>query len=345
MTSAKTKFWLPPIVNQLNGEERAAGFEIEFGNVAVSEAAIALQKALGGQLKQENPFLYRLKDSRVGTLRIERDFELLNSVRYRDYLQGLDIDYEPGTAMSEIEHGIDRLSRNLVPCEIVTSPIKLNDLNGLNDIIQVLHTLDARGSGHSIISAFGTHINPSAPDLSAVTITHYLQAFLLLYDWIVWDSKIDFTRRYITHYIDPFPKAYLELLLDSSYQPDEGQLIDDYLDYNPTRNRALDLLPLMCEIDEEKVLQGVNPNEKSLIKKRPAFHYRLPDCRVGDEGWSIATEWNRWWYVEVIANDEDLRKALMALWQKNSKELSLPGSDAWAKKTDGFLCERIEVAA
>jgi hypothetical protein len=34
-------------------------------------------------------------------------------------------------------------------------------------------------------------------------------------------------------------------------RPDLDTLIDDYLEYNPTRNRALDFLPLFLHLDED----------------------------------------------------------------------------------------------
>ncbi|OBX33760.1 putative amidoligase enzyme [Halomonas elongata] len=40
-------------------------------------------------------------------------------------------------------------------------------------------------------------------------------------------------------------------MLDPDYQPDLRTLIDDYLEYNPTRNRELDLLPLFAYLDPE----------------------------------------------------------------------------------------------
>ena len=49
------------------------------------------------------------------------------------------------------------------------------------------------------------------------------------------------------------------------------------------------------------VVEGSIPNEK--INGRPTFHYRLPDARVSDPGWSIAPDWNRWVAVERLAAD------------------------------------------
>jgi hypothetical protein len=60
------------------------------------------------------------------------------------------------------------------------------------------------------------------------------------------------------------------------------------------------VLPLLLYLDEDRV-RAMLPNEK--INKRPTFHYRLPDARISDPGWSIAPDWNRWVAVERVAGD------------------------------------------
>ena len=99
-----------------------------------------------------------------------------------------------------------------------------------------------------------------------------------------------------------FPPAYIRKLAAPDYWPDIPTFIDDYLAANPTRNRDLDLLPLLLHFDADRV-RAVLPNEK--INGRPTFHYRLPDARVSDPGWSIAPDWNRWVAVERLAADRE----------------------------------------
>jgi hypothetical protein len=86
------------------------------------------------------------------------------------------------------------------------------------------------------------------------------------------------------------------------YWPGVPGFLDDYLAFNPTRNRDLDMLPLLLHLDEARVRAAL-PNEK--INSRPAFHYRLPDARVSDPGWSVAPDWNRWVAVERLAHDRE----------------------------------------
>ena len=336
-----TQFWIPPVTKASDGQNRRVGFEIEFGNVSVSETAHALAETLGGELQESNPFIFQLQTEDLGTLRIERDTELLNTVRYREFLGQLNIDFDEGTVAREIEQGVDRLSSSLVPCEIVTAPLEFSQFRRLHDIVQCLNQLGATGTQDSLINAYGTHLNPSIPELSAATIRNYMQVFLLLSDWIIKDSNTDFSRRYFTRFIDPFPKAFLEHVLDMEYQPGEDKLIADYLRHNPTRNRALDLLPMLSEIDSATVQANVKSSERSLIKKRPAFHYRLPDCRLGDADWSIANEWNRWWYVEAIASHDTLREELIRQWQSQQQKFLLPFSGDWIHRVTRFINKHI----
>ena len=50
-------------------------------------------------------------------------------------------------------------------------------------------------------------------------------------------------------------------MLDPDYWPDLTGLTEDYLAVNPTRRRALDLLPLLTPFDQERV-RSVLPREK-----------------------------------------------------------------------------------
>ena len=276
----------------------------------------------------------------MGRLKIERDANLLKSVRYRGWLRSLGVEFSPGTFAHDIETNIDNASRVLIPCEVVTEPIAFEELRKLDALIETLTGLGAEGTQHSLIYAFGLHINPSIPDRSPGTLQRYIQAFLLLYTWIIDSSEIDLTRRFLTKYIDPFPQDYAELMLDNSYRADTGKLIDDYLQYNPTRNRALDMLPILCELDSERVMQGINDDERKLVKGRPAFHYRLPDCKVNQAGWTAAGAWNRWVYVETLAADEALLAELIDAWRASHASFSVTPRTSWSIRLTTLLAQK-----
>ena len=46
------------------------------------------------------------------------------------------------------------------------------------------------------------------------------------------------------------------------------------------------------------------------MSPRPAYHYRLPNCRIDEPGWSIAAEWGRWVLVERLAARPDFSERL-----------------------------------
>ncbi|PLX47998.1 MAG: hypothetical protein C0613_12670 [Desulfobulbaceae bacterium] len=335
----------PPLLQNSDGEPRRVGFELEFGGLTIREIAAALHKHLGGELRQHNPYHFEINDSSLGDLQVERDAQLLKSVKYRDLLDLLKIDFNPDTMANEIEHGIDRLSSLIIPCEIVTQPLNFADFAKLNDIVELLNQMHAKGTQETFFYAFGLHINPAAPDLTSTTLLNYLRAFLLLTDWIIEESAIDFSRRFLTNYINPFPRAYVDKVLASHYRPEISQLIDDYLRYNPTRNRALDMLPLFCLLDRDRVEAGINKEERSLLGCRPAFHYRLPDCRLGDRHWSIAAEWNRWWHVEVLAAKAVLLDELLDLWHQHRRNSMFQNKKEWTGTVRAFLENHINAQA
>lgn len=333
-------YLMPPAIYNDRGETRRAGFEFEFGNLPIQGTAEALQDSLGGTLELHSPFEAILRDSLLGKLKIERDADILKSMKYRKWLEQLGIEFSPGSLAHEIETNIDHASRLLVPCEVVTEPLPFDKLELLDKLVTTLDSLGAEGTQHSIIYAFGLHINPSLPALTASSVTRHLQAFLLLHSWIIEASNIDITRRFLTKYIDPFPPEYMELVLSNTYDPPMRTLIADYMQHNPTRNRALDMLPVFCEIDEAQVLNGLNDEERNLVKGRPAFHYRLPDCKINVPGWSVADAWNQWVYIEKLAWDETLLHELIGEWRVSNDQFSLAPKTTWVARLTTLLSQK-----
>ena len=334
------QYRLPPVLTNKQGLVRKAGFEFEFGNLPILQTAEALRQSLGGELEVKSPFEAVLHASTLGRLKIERDADILKSVKYRKWLEQIGVRFSPGTIVHEIESNIDNASRILIPCEVITEPIPLDRLGQLDTLIATLSSLGAEGTQDSFIYAFGLHINPSIPDNTAATLRKYIQAFLLLYTWIIDSSGIDITRRFLTKYIDPFPQPYMELVLSNTYAPGRKRLISDYLEHNPTRNRALDMLPILYEMDKTQVLNAINDDERNLMSGRPAFHYRLPDCKVNVPGWTAATPWNQWVYIEHLANDDELLHELIGEWRLASEKFSLAPKTTWAMRLTSLLSQK-----
>jgi len=280
-----------------DGNERRMGIEIEFACLTLDDVADITANLLNGTVESKGRYERQIEGDDAGEWVIELDFQLLKKMGRKDYPEK---SFE-SELMASAEQGLAWLSESLVPVEVVTPPLPLSRASEVEQLISKLRNAGAKGTGDSIAYAFGMQLNPELPDLSSETITAYLKAFLCLYEWLFEQADLDFSRR-MTNYIDPFPKRYVKKVTSPDYWPDQDQLIADYLKDNPTRNRALDLLPLFRHLDESSV---ENLPEISLIKARPTLHYRLPDCHIDQEDWGLHTVWNQWAQVEQLAADRE----------------------------------------
>ena len=137
----KQRYLLPRVLTDQFGQVRRAGFEFEFGNLPILETAEALKASLGGELAIKSPFEATLHHSSIGKLKIERDANILKSVKYRKWLEQLGVAFSPGSVAHGIEANIDNASRLLIPCEVVTEPIPFDQLDKLDNLILTLNSL------------------------------------------------------------------------------------------------------------------------------------------------------------------------------------------------------------
>lgn len=294
-------FHRPPLFANEEGRMRTVGVEVEFLGPTAAEAAQALARALGGAVVERDPHAFEVRGSRLGDISVELDNRFVHPDRVESTLPRV-----LGSLGPRLAALLGTATKFLVPCEMVTGPIPLDRLHEVDPVLDILRALGAKGTQDGPLYAFGLHFNPEAPRRDAVTIAAFLKAFVLLNAWLRREVAPD-TTRHLLGFADPFPHDYARRLVRPDYWPPLDAFIDDYLGANPTRNRDLDLLPLLLHLDGERV-RAVLPNEK--IRGRPTFHYRLPDARVSDPGWSIAPDWNRWVAVERLACDRDRLETL-----------------------------------
>ena len=276
--------------------------EFEFAGVEIEDVANLIAELFGGAVVEENAFIYRVEGTAHGDFQVEVDSAFLKEERYKPFLELLDLSE---LAEESLKETLRKLSGIAVPMEVVTPPIEMDSIYLFEELRAKLRQRKALGTNASFIYAFGLHINPEAASLDARYLLNILRAFFILFRELLETSDVDPTRR-LTPYIDTFPERYVRKVLASDYHPGIDELIDDYLVENPTRNRALDMLPIFAHLDLERVKAGVK--EPDLVNARPAFHYRLPNCRIDEDDWSVAEEWNRWAAVEKLADDEELLK-------------------------------------
>jgi len=325
MTSLTSRgFELPPRPRKDDGEMRRVGFEVEFSGIDLRATTAAVQDALGARIASQTPAEVELEAEGLGTFNIEIDWQFLKRTAARD-----DNDFEDWLEI------LSQAAALLVPIEVVCPPIPLSRLDVLEPMIAALREAGAVGTEESLISAYGVHVNTEIPLLDAPTLFGYLRAYALLQWWLVDRQPVDMARR-ISPYIDLYAEAYLKRLL-SREQPTLEQLIDDYLEYNATRNRGLDMLPMFAEIDEQRVRREVDDPR---VKSRPTFHYRLPDCHIERDDWSLQQPWNTWLAVEKLADRPDDLDALARAFLDADRPLIGVSRGDWVEYLDRWLQDR-----
>jgi len=293
--------FVPPCpLRNRRGEVRRVGVEIEFAGMSLEAAADAVRAAFGGEARRDHEHRFTVATD-LGEFDVTYDTHLLSN-------QPAGGSAEASPLVKGVKGAVDWVVRQLggsvLPLEVSTPPIPADRLGELNRLEAELRARHAEGTRSSPLNAFALHFNPEAADpRDPACVVRTLRAFLLLYQWLFRAENIDLTRR-LMPFINPFPEEYARLVIDPSYAPDVARLADDYVAHNPTRNRPLDLLPILAfnvpglldrpELDGQKV------------RARPTFHYRLPNSGIDEPGWSIADEWGRWVLVERLAADTEL---------------------------------------
>jgi hypothetical protein len=290
----------PPITQLEDGSERRVGIELELVDIELDDTAALVAQVFGGTVERLTDYELKVHSPEFGTFGVEADLEVLRRIG-TEREEGVE-----GPLIELRQWVLTTLGEMVAPYEIIGPPMAISQIPRFDELIDTLRAHGAQGTKAGPLSAFGLQLNPDVPGKEPESIRRHIGAFALLYDWLAAEIEVDVSRK-VTPFVDPYPRDYVRLLLDPAYDPRTSQLIDDYVAANPTRNRALDMLPLFAHLDETRVRLAV-PDPR--IKSRPTFHYRLPDSRLGSPDWTVAQEWNRWVRVEQLADDEQLYRGL-----------------------------------
>ncbi|MAQ16842.1 MAG: hypothetical protein CMN30_18875 [Sandaracinus sp.] len=317
-------------VTRREGRPRRVGVEIELAGVPVPACAEAVAKHFGGEVQRQHDQEAQVETD-LGTFTVELDSRPLKEIAAE-----LEAHADEETTVEAVKNRfLLGLAEPFVPVEVVTPPLTIDRFADLDAFVTDLREQGAMGTGDRLFYAFGVHFNPEVASLGAESIAAHMQAFFLLRDWLRRAGRTDIARR-VTPHIEPHPDALVERVLQTSYAPSITQLIDDYLELSPTRNRDLDLLPLFAHIDEERV-RAVLPDEK--INPRPTYHYRLPNSQVGDPTWRISDEWRSWVLVERLAHDRERLHQWIGEWHRHRGEVLVELFQPWADEVENRMVE------
>lgn len=271
------------------GDDVAVGVEVEFVGLSARAAIEALRASLGGSIAEEDAHAFSLRDSAIGGVAIELD---LRHVHPHRAAPGL---LKPRNGRTAAWLGT--LVQPIVPREAIFAPRPSGRLSEIDEAIDVLRAAGAKGDGKTLFDTLGLHFNIAACRLDVAAIRSTTLAFARLDSWMRADiARGD--RRLAAQLAAPYPEAYREALEHGSAHQSQADFVDLYLTHNPTRRRALDLLPLLLHLDPERVRARL-PFEK--IAPRPVFHWRLPVAHVGRPHWGVMEDWGRWLAIEAEA--------------------------------------------
>lgn len=328
--SSISKLRLPPRDYNFEGNRRRAGVEIEFAAVSPSRVATRVAKLYGGTAEQEDPHRFHIRGTRLGNFLVELDTQYAHRAPGEVGPSGSGLQGLMETFSNTMRELYGDLGSLVIPYEVVCPPIDVEQLPELEALLLALREEGAQGTRDNLLHAFGVQFNPDIATRDPQWILAVLKAEILLSEWLRSIISVDMARR-ILAFADPFPKAYIHIILKDEYWPDIDQLIEDYLIYNPTRNRELDMLPLFLWLDADRVRRKI-PDK--LVKPRPTFHYRLPDANIRDSRWSLTLEWNRWCVVERLAEDREILAEMGKSYLEN--DLSILSED-WALRCTEWL--------
>lgn len=294
----------PPVECGADGRPRGVGIELEFGQLTAARAAEVVAAALGpdARLREDDPHRFRIEPLADGPWRGGFRVELDTRWAHPEHLMAYagDIADDPDPELPRRAAALFGTVAGLVmPVELVAPPVAWRDLEALLPLVAALRRAGATGTESSAFAGFGMHLNVEAASFDAADLLAVLRAYVLMAPRLRRDSGLATIRR-VQSYIDPFTVDYARHVLNPDYSPGLGRLIDDHIRFNPTRNMELDMLPLFAHLDAARVRRWL-PEEK--ISARPAFHWRLPDCRIDEPGWRPLDDWARWVAVERLAAD------------------------------------------
>ncbi len=305
----------PPLPEPLNadGGPRRTGVEIELGGLDEACVAGICADHLGGRAAQDDHAIWRIDDSRVGKIKVYLDTALRNA------------------RQSALRDAALSLGRELIPVEIVTEPLDRDGLVRLESLRGELRRAGAIGSGGGLFFGFGVHLNIEIASDKAGAVVPPLLAYALIEDWLRATGPMDKTRR-VLPFTAPYPAVLVDRLVDLGPDAAIGPVIDAYAADSPSRNHGLDMLPVFAHLDAPRVSGAVS----GATSARPAFHFRLPDCRIDETDWSLNNEWLRWRLVERVTANRNSLSELSDAWRENRNSLNLTRGP-WAERTGAIL--------
>jgi hypothetical protein len=294
-------------------QDRRCGVEIEFSGLDAHAAAEVIAGAIGGRVERTGRHAGKVLGSAIGDIKVYLD------TRYAQPARDPGVIDEVLDAL-ELREGAAGLLATVmpVPVELVTEPITRAQFAELDRAIEALRGAGAGDTKAGVLYAYGMHLNPEHDCTSGGGPERAIRiaaVYAFVERWLRHRKPPDSMRR-VTPFVDPYSESYVEELAAAfagGKAPDMARFVELYAEYNPDRNRGLDMWPLIGHLAPRLARRF---HDGPIKNARPTFHYRLPDSLVSVPGWSPREELDRWESLERAADDpasfERLRRAAAA---------------------------------
>ena len=170
-------FDLPPSLRDPDGAMRWVGVELEFTGLDARAAARALSAGLGGTVVEEDPHAFLVRGTGLGDLAVELDIR--HAHPRRAYGNTLPVRLGPRAAA-----WLGSALGGVVPRELITAPLPVDRLAGVDRAVAVLRAAGATGRGTTRFGSLGLHFNVDPPRLDAGALATVLKTYLLLEPWL-----------------------------------------------------------------------------------------------------------------------------------------------------------------
>lgn len=317
-----TDFSALPFPEMPDGTPRRCGVELEFSGLSEAQVVALILNELGGSLGAHARHAATVHDTALGDIRVELDISLAHD--------------HPS---NWVETGLG-LARDVIPVEVITRPLTPAQMPELDRFCDALRRAGGEGTGRSMLRGFGVHLNVAAHAPDDAFTRRTILAFALLEPWLRATLPLDGTRR-ILPFVNPWPLGLVDALVA---EPDAGfaTQCSHYAAAIKSRNHGLDLLPLFKFHDPDAYARAYPDAFK--VAARPAFHFRMPDCRLNDADWSLAEGWSMWRAVETLAAAPELLDRLCTAWPQHRQQM-FGGSRKWARIVSDLLIPQSRVAS
>ncbi len=278
--------------------DRRCGVEIEFSGLDAHRAAEVIAGAIGGTVEKTGRHAGTVRGSAIGDIKVYLDTRYAQPARDPSIVDGV-------LDALELRDGAAGLLASVmpVPVEFVTEPITRARFAELDRAIEALRDAGAGDTKAGTLYAYGMHLNPEHKGGPGRAI-RIAAAYAFVERWLRHQKPPDNARR-VTPFVDPYSESYVEELAGAfadSRAPDMARFVELYAEYNPRRNRGLDMWPLIAHLAPRLARHFHDGPVKGA---RPTFHYRLPDSLVSVPGWSPREELDRWESIERAADDPE----------------------------------------